>query len=61
MRNTKLISVWPVGIISELLYEAPILRDGKVCIAETHVTIKDIAFAQNFITALRNSQILFIE
>ena len=31
MRSTKLVSVWPVGLVGKLRYESPIICDGKVC------------------------------
>ena len=30
MRYTKKVSVWPVGLIGLMLYEKPIVRNGKV-------------------------------
>lgn len=30
MRNTEKVSVWPVGLVGKLMYESPILKDGKV-------------------------------
>ena len=31
MRSTKLVSVWPVGLVGKLRYESPIISNGKVC------------------------------
>ena len=30
MRNTRRVSVWPVGLVGKLRYESPILKGGKV-------------------------------
>ena len=30
MRYTKNVSVWPVALVGDGLYEAPIVRNGKV-------------------------------
>ena len=30
MRYTKKVSVWPVAFVGEILYEKPIVQDGKV-------------------------------
>ena len=30
MRDTKKVSVWPVGLVGKLWYERPVVEDGRV-------------------------------
>ena len=30
MRFTQAVSVWPVGLVGKLLFEAPLCKNGKV-------------------------------
>ena len=57
MRTTMTVSVWPVGLVGKLLYEAPICQHGRVTGTLEKINVRGF-FPGCYVLALQTSNLL---